>query len=68
MVDPTYMREKLPFPCPQCNHTSQPTFGEVVGSDEIACENCGHMLDISDEELQEQWRVRAADVEQIKPQ
>jgi len=64
MAEPTYMIDEL-F-CPHCKHINELTFAEVLDKDEIACRNCGTMIDISDEKLQARWRQDAKDIKKIE--
>jgi len=64
MVDPTSMRHDLR--CEHCDYVDKRMFGEVLGNDQIECRNCGMMIDISSEKIQEEWRLLAEEVKHIK--
>ena len=52
--------------CEHCDYIDKRMFGEVLGEDQIECRNCGRMIDISSEALQEEWRLLAEELKHIK--
>ena len=54
MVDPIEFRFELH--CPHCDRTDLQMIELLADKDEIACRNCGQMIDLTNEQLQRDLR------------
>ena len=50
MVDPKEFRFELH--CPHCDQTDMQLIELLADKDQIACRNCGQMIDLTNEQLQ----------------